>query len=153
MSVDRESFREALSHWGSGVTIVAVRNEQHVVAVTVSSFLPLSLDPALVMVALGPNATVRPFLTPGRTVGISILAAAQRRLASIYADSYPVGDDPFGPGDPPVVLDSLVGLEGVVTETWIAGDHLLAVVTVDVLRAGEGAPLIRYRRRYHEITE
>jgi flavin reductase (NADH) len=153
MSVDRESFREAMSHWASGVTIVALREDYRVVAVTVSSFLSLSLEPPLVMIALGPNASIRPWVTAGRSLGISLLSGAQRRLASVYADAYPVGEDPFGPDDPPLLRESLVGMRGHVTETRTAGDHLLAIVNVDVLDAGSGAPLIRYRRRYHELSE
>jgi flavin reductase (NADH) len=153
MSVDRESFRDALSHWASGVTIVALREEHRIVAVTVSSFLSLSLDPPLVMIALGPNASVRPYVSAGKAVGISMLSGAQRRLASVYADAYPVGEDPFGPEDPPLLRELLTGIRGHVTETRTAGDHMLAVVNVDRLIPGTGTPLIRYRRRYHELSE
>lgn len=153
MTVDKDGFREALSHWPSGVTIVAVREGERVVATTVSSFLSISLEPPLVLVALGPNATVRPYAAAGRRIGISVLGVAHRRLASIFADAYAVGDDPFAAGDPPVVQGALIGMEGTVVETRAGGDHLLAIVSIDQLHRGDGAPLIRYRRRYHELSE
>ena len=68
--IDRDRFREALGAWASGVTIVACRTEGRVVATTVSSFMSLSLDPPLIVVAVGPNATVRPFLRPGSEFGL-----------------------------------------------------------------------------------
>ena len=153
MSVDPQDFREAMASWASGVTIVAVRTEQRIVATTVSSFLSLSLDPPMVLVAVGPNATVRPFLQPGAAVGISVLGAGQRRLATVFADAYPVGEPPFVGEGQPVIRDALVAVSGNVTETRSAADQLLVIVSVSALQYGAGAPLIRYRRRYHELVE
>lgn len=150
MSTDE--FREALSHWASGVALVASREDGRVVATTVSSFISLSLEPPLVLLALGANATILPFLQPGVRFGVSILAESQRRLATIYADSFPVGPDPFAAGSVPLVPDALVGLGCTVVETRSGGDHTILIAGVqDIVLAGGEQPLIRYRRRYHGL--
>jgi flavin reductase (NADH) len=150
MAVD--DFREALSHWASGVTIVASRQGHRVVATTVSSFLSLSLEPPLVLLALGANATILPFLQPGERFGISVLAAAQRRLATVYADSFPVGPSPFPADGVPLIQDALAGLDCTVSEARTGGDHTIIIAAVQDLHvAGGEQPLIRYRRRYHAL--
>jgi flavin reductase (DIM6/NTAB) family NADH-FMN oxidoreductase RutF len=152
MSITPDEFREALAHWASGVTIVACRVDGRVVATTVSAFMSLSLRPPLVMVALGPNATVLPFLQPGTPFGISILGDHQRRLASVFADSFPVGASPFPPEGTPVVPDSLVALECTVSEITTGGDHTLVFAAVSQAVVGGGPrPLLRFRRRYHTL--
>jgi flavin reductase (DIM6/NTAB) family NADH-FMN oxidoreductase RutF len=151
MNPTPDAFRDALSRWASGVTIVAIRVDGRVVGTTVSAFTSLSLEPALVLVALGPNATVLPFLQPGAPFGISLLAAEQRRLATIYADPFPVGPDPFPPDGVPVLPDALVGLHCTVREARAAGDHTLVIAGVDRLATREAQPLIRFRRAWHRL--
>jgi flavin reductase (DIM6/NTAB) family NADH-FMN oxidoreductase RutF len=152
MNPSSQEFREALGRWASGVCIVACRNDGRTIATTVSAFTSLSLDPPLVLVALGPNATVLPFLKPGAAFGISILAAAQRRLATVFADPFPVGPDPFTPGAVPLINDALVALECTVDETRSGGDHVLILARVHRIVPGADAPpLIRFRRTYHGL--
>lgn len=149
--IDRETFRDALAGWASGVTIVACRQDGRVIATTVSAFMSLSLEPALIAVALGPNATVRPFLQPGVEFGVSVLSAGQRRMATVFADPFPVGSSPF-PGDgPPVIARALIGLTCVADRIVDAGDHALIIASVHDAVAGSGAPLIRFERAYHDL--
>lgn len=153
MNPERDEFRDAMALWPSGVCVVAVREDGRAIATTVASFMSLSLEPPTVLVSLAPNATVRPFLDPGREVGISILASSQRRVASVFADPLPVGPDPFEDGEPPLIRDALVALHCIVERHADGGDHLLVVARVHALRRGAGAPLIRYARRYRSLDE
>lgn len=152
--IDRDRFREVLAAWASGVTVVACRTEQRVVATTVSAFMSLSLDPPTILVALGPNATVRPFLEPGVRFGVSILGAGQRRLAMVYADPFPVGPDPFPPEGVPLIDGCLSGLSCVVERVDAGGDHAIVIASVeDVTGGASGPPLIRHDRRYHALGD
>jgi flavin reductase (NADH) len=154
MPVSADVFREALSRWASGVTVVACRHDRRIVATTVSAFTSLSLEPPLILVAAGPNATVLPFLQPGAGFGVSVLAGHQRRLAAVFADPFPVGPSPFAEGDGPVISDALLGLVCTVREVRNAGDHALVVAQVDdVPVVGTAPPLIRFRRGYHVLED
>ena len=150
--MDRQQYRDIMAAWASGVTIVAVRADDRVVATTVSAFLSLSLDPPRVLVALGPNATVRPFLVPGAACGISLLGADQRRHASVFADPFPVGPDPFSDPDSPVIGDALVRLHCVVAEVLDGGSHVLVIADVASADTRPGAPLIRHGGTYTTLT-
>ncbi|MBR9989956.1 MAG: flavin reductase family protein, partial [Gemmatimonadetes bacterium] len=149
--IDRDRFRDALAAWASGVTVVACRNDERVIATTVSSFMSLSLDPPLILAAIGPNATVRPFLVPGQAFAVSILSSAQRRLAMVFADPLPVGADPFPSDGAPVVEGCLLGLECVVERVDDGGDHAIVIASVRDAVRGAGVPLIRYNRGYHVL--
>jgi flavin reductase (NADH) len=150
--MDADEFREALSHWASGVAIVACRFQQRVVATTVSAFMSLSLEPPLVLLALGANANILPFLKTGELFGISILSASQRRLATIYADSFPVGRDPFSTEGVPLVDNALVALACIVKESRPGGDHTVIIAGVQHIAFGAAEqPLIRYNRGYHGL--
>jgi flavin reductase (NADH) len=152
MTADTDRLREALAHWASGVTIVAARDEARVVATTVSAFLSLSLEPPLVLIALGPNATVLPYLQPGSAFGISVLGHEQRQLAAVFADPYPVGPSPFPPAGEPLVDGAMVGLACTVQETRPGGDHVIIIAAVDAVRGPFGAePLVRFRRKYRRL--
>lgn len=142
-----------MSHWASGVAIVACRTDGRVVATTISAFLSLSLEPPKILVAIGPNATVRPFLQPGQPFAVSVLGAEQRRLATIFADPFPVGPDPFaGEGDP-LIDDALLGLACTTERVDEGGDHAVVIALVrDVVR-GSGPPLIRFDRKYHTLDD
>ncbi len=145
-------FREALSHWASGVTIVAVRDGDEVHAITVSSLTSVSADPPTVLVSLSASARVLPFVVTGMPVGISILADDQRGLATIFADSYPVGPSPFGGEAAPLVEGALVGLSCRVSEVMeIAGSHVVAA-RVETARVGSSQlPLLYHRRGYRTL--
>jgi flavin reductase (DIM6/NTAB) family NADH-FMN oxidoreductase RutF len=144
-------LREALSNWASGVTIVAVRDQGKVHALTVSAFLPVSIEPPLVMVSLGPNASALPYLQPGTPFAISLLTASQRGLASRFADVFPVGPDPFTADGPPLVRDALATIACTAEDIRPAGDHHLVTARVDDARTGPDSPaLVYFRRGYGE---
>ncbi|HSJ24612.1 MAG TPA: flavin reductase family protein [Longimicrobiales bacterium] len=152
MAVTPQDFREALARWASGVTVVAYRHDHRVVATTVSAFMSLSLEPPLVLVGLSANATVLPFLQPGAAFGISILAGDQKRIATVFADPFPVGPSPFPIDGPPVVTDALVGLACTVRESRRGGDHTLVTADVGQLTSVRDSPsLVRFMRRYYGL--
>lgn len=147
-----ESLREAWAHWVSGVSIVAVRDGETVHAVTVSAFLPLSAEPPLVAISLGAGASVLPFLDPETRFTVSILTADQKRLASRYADTFPVGPSPFQASGDPVVEGCLAWVTSRVEEQLQRGDHTLVIGrVVEAVTGGPDSALAYYRRDYHRV--
>ena len=147
-----ERLKDALSRWASGVSIVAVRADDRVHALTVSAFIPVSLDPPSVLVSLGPNAAALPYLEPGATFTINLLTMDQKGLASRFADTFPVGASPFADAGPPVIDDALASLVCDVDEMLRRGDHTLVIGRVTAAETGPEAPaLTYYRRDYHSV--
>jgi flavin reductase (NADH) len=151
--VEADVFREALSRWASTVTVVSVRDGDAVHATTVTSFFPVSADPPLVAVALGPGAQVVPWMDPGATFVVSFLGESQRGLASRFADSFPVGPSPFPTDGAPVVRGALVGLVCTVREAHAtAGGSRVVVGRVEDAQVGEGSPLLYQARSYRRMS-
>ncbi|HSJ06161.1 MAG TPA: flavin reductase, partial [Longimicrobiales bacterium] len=75
----------------------------------------------------------------------------QGRLATVFADPFPVGPDPFLPGTPPRVRDAVAALTCSVHEVSRAGDHTLITAEVKDATVGAEQPLVRFRRRYHGL--
>lgn len=148
----QDALREAWSRWTSGVTILATRAAGRVHALTVSSFFPLSLEPPLVVASLGPNASALPYLDTDSVFAISILRAGQQGIASRFADTFPVGPDPFPTDGAPVVAGALATMVCRVDELLERGDHTLVIGRVEEASTTEEGPALAYfRRTYHTI--
>ena len=148
--ISEDAFKDALARWATTVTIVAVRDGTRVHATTVSSFMPVSADPPLVLISLGASAQVLPWLDPGASFAVSLLAEDQRRLASVFADSYPVGPSPFADDGPPLIEGASTGLICTVrTVISTESDARLVLGRVEsAVIAGGKDPLLYYRRDY-----
>lgn len=148
-----ESFREAMSRWASGVTVVSVRDpdDGRVYATTATSFASVSADPPRVVVSFGPGAQVLPFLTEGSPFVVNVLAGNQQRLASLYADSFPVGPSPFPDTGEPVVGGALATLVCTAERIVDVGGSRLVLGRVEEAAAGEGEPLLYHRRGYRVL--
>lgn len=150
----RSELREALSFWATGVTILAVREGDRgpIHALTVSAFMPVSVDPPLVLAGLGANASALPYLEPGARYVISILGDDQKGLAARYADTLPVGPSPFPEEGPPRVRGSVASLVCEVAEMRVHGDHTLVVGKVtEASTADRESALAYFRREYRVI--
>ncbi|HEY8470391.1 MAG TPA: flavin reductase family protein [Longimicrobiales bacterium] len=148
-----DALREAFSRWASGVTVVAVRDEPHVLAITATAFAPVSIEPPLVLVCVGANAVVLPLLEPGARFAISILSERQRRLASMFADPAPLGREHFAAEGEPLVRGALVGLACTVRDVHPGGDHAIVVAQITRLVMGDEAPpLLYYAREYRTLA-
>ncbi len=146
--MDADHFRELLSHWAATVGVIAVRDDGRVYGTTVTSFTPVSADPARVLVSLGPNAQVLPFLADGVRYTINLLDVAQERVAAVYADPFPVGTSPFPEQGDPILNGALVTLvcEVVSVVPVDAGTRLIVGRVVDGHALDDGSPLLWYRR-------
>lgn len=149
-----ETFRNALAEWAAAVTVVAIRDGGAVHGVTVTSFFPVSAEPPLVAVALGPNARVLPFLEPDARVTVSLLSEGQGRVATVLADAFPVGPSPFAPAGPPSVEGCLRALVCTVRDVvGTEGGARLVVARIDEVHDGGGErPLLYHRRGYRALA-
>jgi flavin reductase (DIM6/NTAB) family NADH-FMN oxidoreductase RutF len=146
--MDADRFRELLSHWAATVGVAAVRDEDRVYGTTITSFTPVNADPPVVLVSLGPNAQVLPFLETGSRFTVNLLEESQGRWAEVFADPYPVGPSPFADSGDPILDGALVSLVCRVQAVVDAGGGarvVLAAVVDGEARDGR-RPLLWHRR-------
>ena len=158
-----EDWDGARTAWAGAVTLVTVADGRDDIGSTVSSFSPVSAEPALVLLSLMSGSyPAELFSRPDEPVtrfAATLLSAGQRVLAGRFAASGRPGarlmldDVPHrrGPGSGALIVEGgLAALECSAERLVTAGDHLLVLAGIIgvVYVAGSGEPLIRFRGRY-----
>lgn len=83
---DAAHFRQALSQFATGVTVITTRlADGTLLGLTASSFNSVSLDPPLVLWSLGTRANSLPVFSGNSHYVINILSAEQAHLAQQFA--------------------------------------------------------------------
>ena len=156
--IDTDSFRAALGRFATGVTVVTMCSpdgRDH--GMTVSAFCSASLEPSLVLVCIGHEASIHDLLIRESYIGISVLSTDQEALSRRFAD--PESDRfegiGFSRGEYGVALldDALVHLECHVVDRREAGDHTILVAEVDRAEVMPGRPLLYYRGGYAQLEQ
>ncbi len=155
-SVDPDLFRSVLGRFASGVTIVTTRDaEERDHGMTVSAFCSVSLEPPLVLVCIGHDATMHPLVGTLDHFAINILRHDQEALSRRFAskDLQRFEGIGFTRGESAVaLLDGVLGWLECRTETrHDAGDHTILIGRVEAAHAGEGRPLLYYRGGYAQL--
>ncbi len=147
----RALFREVPSP--VGVVTVAVAGEA--AGLTVDSFVPLSVDPPLVGVALGRHAALHELVREAGAFAISILASEQEHLAQHFARGVPpiahwTGiETTAGELGAPLIEGALGWVECRLALEREVGDHTLFVGEAVSVRRGPGREaLVHLRRAY-----
>ena len=155
--IDARTFRHALGRFPSGVTVVTVRDsEGRDFGMTVSAFASVSLDPPLVLVCIGDDATIAGAVAAAGQFAVSVLAEHQGALAQRFADS---GADRFAEtavwrGTTGIALleGAAAHLECAIVARHRGGDHTIVVGEVLAATAAEdGRPLIYQRGGYRRL--
>lgn len=152
--IEPQEFRNALSRFVSGVTVVTVMDGDEPHGITVSSFMSVSLLPPLIAVAVGRGARAHQLLQPGRSFGVSVLSRNQQSVSDLFADR------PVDVPDPLRLKEGFAFVEGSlarllcrVSAAHEAGDHTIFIGEVERLAYEDGIPLVYHRGRYARTGE
>lgn len=156
-AVDAATFRQALSRFASGVTILTTRGADGVdYGMTVSAFTSLSLSPPLVLVCIDHSATMHAALVSDQLLNVHILRAGQEPLSDQFAREK--GDRFQGVAadrDERGVMqlrDTLAVLSCRIIALYPGGDHTIVVAEVEETVVAEGEPLLYFRGAYREVV-
>jgi len=163
MGIRPDWYRGVMGQFATGISVVTALEGARPHGITVNAFSSVSLEPALVMVALDRRRYITPIVRDAGRYAVNILGADQQALSDCFAHA-PVspGRDAFcgavwhaGSTGLPLIDGSIATLECTIVETFSAGDHDLFIGQVDSLEEHDEdvAPLLYYRRRYLRIEE
>jgi len=151
-------LRRALGTFATGVTVVTCCDAQgQPCGITVNSFSSVSLEPPLILwnIARSSNS-LEAFLNADVFV-VNVLAEHQHETASHFARSdhrlFDSVDYTPGPGEVPLLPDTLGSFECSAHEVYDGGDHYIIVGRVDKCRWRQGAPLLFYGGRYAALAK
>lgn len=157
MGFDVTRFKEVMSRFASGVTVVSGMEGDEPVGFTCQSFISLSAEPAFVAIAPARTSTSWPRIARAGNFCVNVLADQQAQLAQGFAVS---GGPKFDGVDwrpapitgAPVIEGSLAWVDCRVELVHDAGDHELIIGKVLELGTGEGLPLIFYESRFATLA-
>ena len=162
-SIPSDTFRRVMGHFVTGVTVVTAFDGDQPFGITVNALSSVSLDPALVMVALDRRRFLTPIVRASGRYAVNVLSEDQQALSDCFAGAaVEPGREAFcgaawHPGETglPLVDGAIAALECTVVETFSAGDHDLFIGRVDALAnaTADPMPLLYYRRRYLRIED
>lgn len=137
-------FRDAMGKFATGITVVTTEHEEEIIGMTVNAFMSISLDPHLIAVSIGENASMYEKLQQTKKFGVSILAEEQKDLSMIFAKQKDKDQeiDYVRQDNIPVINDSLVTLSCHVKEMVKAGDHMIFIAEVTEFVINEGEPIL-----------
>jgi flavin reductase (NADH) len=155
----RDDFKNAMSAWASGVTIVTTRADGLAHGITASSFTSVSLDPPLVLVCVNDESPLCAMILSSGRFAVSVLERGQEAASNHFASR---GREPKAvldgvpmtatSDDLPLVAGALGTLACDLHETMVLGDHLVIVGRVtEATSASEGSPLIYWSRAYRGV--
>ena len=156
MSVSEEDFRQALSRFASGVSVVTTRGaDGRPHGITVSSFCSVSLVPPQVLICIEKITASHPAFNECGAYVVNVLKRNQVDLSERFAapalDKF--GDIAFHPGieNIPVLDDALANIECRVTHALDGGDHTIFIGSVESVTYHDGEPLIYYQSDYRAL--
>ncbi|MBI2212759.1 MAG: flavin reductase family protein [Acidobacteria bacterium] len=149
MAIDAGGFKQAMSRWASGVTVVTAQYDGVRHGMTVSSFASVSLDPPLVMVCIGKAAPTHDTIRKGERFVVNVLAETQEEISIRFATKH---EDRFegvalrtGQLGVPIIEGCLAAIECRLHETLPGGDHTIFVGEVVRADVADGSPLIYFQ--------
>lgn len=146
-------LRNAVGAFPSGVTVVSTEHAGVDYGLTVSAFVSLSLDPAMVLVSVDKKSRVLPFLCPSAPVAVSVLAEDQADVAITFGRSV---EDKFAglsvvrtPNGARLIDGAAAALSGRVVNCFDGGDHDIITIAVEECSQDDDMrPLLYHRGKF-----
>ncbi len=165
--IDKQAYREVLTRYATGVTVVTTIEETpnglQPWGTTVNSFTGISLDPPLIMVAIGKERSIHPIIERTKRFAVNILGEDSQDLSDCFAgapsaqprSAFCNADYELGAAGLPVLEAAIAYLCCDVEQRIEAGDHTMYLgrVIETGCRDETGWPLLYFRRRYLSIEK
>lgn len=153
-------FRAVLGGFPTGVAVVSGLSDGVPVGLTVQSFMSLSLDPPMILLAVDRKSTSWPLIAAAGRFAVNVLAQGQEDVALKFARS---GTDKFaqirwaaGPKTGSPLIDGCqFWIEAEAGKSYDGGDHMIVTAHVLSLRTGDdrSQPLVFFRSRFRQLDQ
>lgn len=160
MPISVHTFKDAMSRFATGVTIVTTRHGDIVHGMTANAFCSVSLDPLLVLVSIGKTLRSHHLIKDGGVFAVNILSTQQMGWAERFAGRIPDVDDRFvglsyetATTGSPLLPGALAWVDCRLWATYDGGDHTLFVGEVIDGAVLDGSdPLLYYRSHWSRLA-
>jgi flavin reductase (DIM6/NTAB) family NADH-FMN oxidoreductase RutF len=154
-SLTSDEFRDVISHFASGVTVITALDDGRPYGTTASAVTSLSLEPPMLLICMSKQSETGRAVASSKRFGVNILGANQVNLAERFAQK---GGDKFagvpvtsGKWGEPLFDEALATLECRVAEETTGGTHYVFLAEVESGTARGGAPLAYFRGEFGRL--
>ena len=158
-AIEPFTFREALGHYASGITVITSCIDGEPVGFTCQSFYSVSMSPPLVSFSVMSSSASYPKIRQAGRFAVNILSGEQVRISNQFARK---GEDKWhgvewqeSPLGNPVIAGSLHWLDCDIHAEHTAGDHLIVIGEVKALNLQETPatqPLLYFKGQYCNLA-
>lgn len=152
------AFRNALSLYASGITIIAGHNGDEPLGFTCQSFYSVSVIPPLVSFSVMTSSSTYPRIRETGKFSVNVLAAAQQAISDQFArkgkDKWAGIEWKMTLGQNPVIAETLMWLDCKIVAEYPAGDHCIVIGEVIAMSPDDwhdGAPLLYFKGKYRSL--
>ena len=150
-------WRDTMSQFASGVTVITTHNEQgRATGTTVSAFSSLSLEPMLLIVCLDKRSNTLLNLLSHQRFAVNILAQPQQQVAfqcgSRNEDKFSRINYYHGEHGLPLIDGCCAHIECTLHQNIDAGDHTIIIgKPLSITTYPEHAPMIYHRGKFLDL--
>jgi flavin reductase (DIM6/NTAB) family NADH-FMN oxidoreductase RutF len=154
--MDDRQFRNAMGNFATGVNVITTEVDGDVHGMTANAFMSVSLDPKLVVISIGENASMLEKIRESKKYAINILSNDQKDLSMIFAgqikEKRHVEFEWLS--DLPVIKGCSAQIVCDVVNEHVEGDHTLFIGKVVDLKLEECSdPLLFYKGQYQSLEK
>jgi flavin reductase (DIM6/NTAB) family NADH-FMN oxidoreductase RutF len=154
-SLTSDEFRDVISHFASGVTVITALHDGREYGTTASAVTSLSLEPPMLLVCMNKQSETGRAVAQSKRFGVNILGVSQVDLAERFArkggdkfDGVPVTPGKWGE---PLFDEALATLECRVAEETTGGTHYVFLAEVENGSARGGTPLAYFKGEFGRL--
>ena len=158
-AIEPVSFREALGHYASGITVITSHHDDEPIGFTCQSFYSVSMSPPLVSFSVMSSSASYPKIRQAGRFAVNILSGEQVRISNQFArrgtDKWHGVEWQTSPLGNPIIAGSLHWLDCEIHAEHAAGDHLIVIGEVKALNLQEAAatqPLLYFKGQYCNLA-
>lgn len=154
--MDNRQFRNAMGKFATGVNVITTEVDGEVHGMTANAFMSVSLDPKLVVISIGENASMLEKIRNSKKYAVNILSKDQKELSMLFAgqlnEHREVAFDWLA--DLPVIPDASTQIACEVVNEHVEGDHILFIgKVVDIHLSECSDPLLFYKGKYSSLEK
>ncbi len=150
--MEAKVFRQVISHFASGVTVITTREQGINYGLTASAVSSLTLKPPMLLVCINKNTGTQAAISRTRFFAVNILDEGQADLAYQFAkpktDKFQGVDFAYGEFGEPLLTGALAHIECRVAADVEAGTHRVFLAEVERARAYVGSPLTYFQGKF-----
>jgi flavin reductase (DIM6/NTAB) family NADH-FMN oxidoreductase RutF len=161
MPIEPATFKDVLSRFASGVTVVTTVSEGALHGLTVSAFNSVSASPPRVLICLQNSTDSKPLIERSGCFAVHILGRDHARLGPRFAKLVPGQEGDLFEGldhrvertGAPILKECLGWLDCLVESRHAVGDNTIFIGAVEAAGAGTspGEPVLYYKRAWRVL--